>query len=121
MSGAYDAALRAQARAVAREHHIQLEEGVYCAVLGPSYETPAEVRLLQRIGADAVGMSTAPEVIVGQARGLRCMGISTITNMSLGSAPEKVSHEEVLEIGRQAAARVTAVIRGVVGRSRAPA
>ena len=115
MSDAYDASLRDRAREVARELRIPLEEGVYCALLGPSYETPAEVRMLQRLGADAVGMSTVPEVIVARSRGLKCLGFSTITNVSLGTTPTaKLSHEEVLQAGRRVAADLTALLRGVV-------
>src|SRR5438094_6252964 len=74
MSDPYDAELRASARTVARAEGIVLEEGVYAALLGPSFETPAEIRMLERLGADAVGMSTVPEVIAARARGLRCLG-----------------------------------------------
>jgi purine-nucleoside phosphorylase len=114
MSDCYDRALRSRAREVARAHRIPLEEGVYCALLGPSYETPAEIRMFQRLGADAIGMSTAPEVIVARARAIKCLGISTITNVSLGVTQQKVSHEEVLAAGREAAARLTTVLSGVV-------
>ena len=114
MSRPYDRALRALARAVARDAGIQLEEGVYAAVLGPSYETPAEIRMLQRIGADAVGMSTVPEVLAGRARGLRVLGISSITNAGAGLTGEPLSHEEVLEAGRRLAAGLETVVRGVV-------
>ncbi|MGH7607845.1 MAG: purine-nucleoside phosphorylase, partial [Gemmatimonadales bacterium] len=109
----YDAALRAHARAAAREAGVALEEGVYAGLLGPSYETPAEVRMLERLGADAVGMSTVPEVLVARARGLRCLGFSSITNPAAGSG---LSHEEVLAVGAAVASRLTAVIRGVLRR-----
>jgi purine-nucleoside phosphorylase len=99
--------LRASAVAVAGELGIQLEEGVYAAVLGPSYETPAEIRMLERLGADAVGMSTVPEVIVARALNLRCLGVSTITNPAAGITTQVLDHSEVVEIanrvGRQLA------------------
>jgi len=114
MSAPYDGELRALAREVARERRIPLEEGVYCALLGPSYETPAEIRMFERLGADAVGMSTVPEVIVARARGLKCLGFSTITNVASGRAPAKLSHDDVLEVGRRVAADLGTLIRGVV-------
>lgn len=114
MSEPYDAGLRALARAAAREAGIALEEGIYVGLLGPSYETPAEIRMLQRLGIDAVGMSTVPEVIVARARGIRCLGISTITNLAAGISPTKLSHAEVLEVGRQVGQALAAIVRGVV-------
>jgi len=116
MSEPYDHALRALARSVAREAKIALEEGVYAGVLGPSYETPAEIRMLQRLGADAVGMSTVPEVIVARARGMACVGFSMIANMAAGLSPEKVSHEEVLATGQRAAGQLGMLVEGVVAR-----
>ncbi|HEY6109328.1 MAG TPA: purine-nucleoside phosphorylase [Gemmatimonadales bacterium] len=114
MSEPYDAGLRALARQVAREAGIALEEGVYVGLLGPSYETPAEIRMLQRLGIDAVGMSTVPEVIVARARGMRCLGFSTITNLAAGISPTKLSHAEVLDVGRQMGQSLAAIVRGVV-------
>ena len=115
MSGPYDAGLRRLAREAALAHGVPLEEGVYCALLGPSYETPAEIRMLHRLGADAVGMSTVPEVIAARARGLACLGFSTITNAAAGMGPP-LSHAEVLTVGRQVADRLATVIRGVLKR-----
>jgi len=112
----YDAGLRAHARAVAREEHILLEEGVYAGLLGPSYETPAEVRMLERLGADAVGMSTVPEVVVARARGIRCLGFSSITNPAAGLTGESLSHKEVLEMGKDIARVLGIVIKGVLRR-----
>ena len=89
MSDPYDPALRALARDVARDRGVQLEEGVYAGLLGPNYETPAEVRMLERLGADAVGMSTVAEVLAARALGLRCMGISTVTNLASGIGHER--------------------------------
>ncbi|HSD31190.1 MAG TPA: purine-nucleoside phosphorylase [Gemmatimonadales bacterium] len=114
MSEPYDAGLRALAREAAREAGIALEEGVYVGLLGPSYETPAEIRMLQRLGIDAVGMSTVPEVIVARARGMRCLGFSTITNLAAGISPTKLSHAEVLDVGRQVGQALATIVRGVV-------
>ncbi|HKW40188.1 MAG TPA: purine-nucleoside phosphorylase [Gemmatimonadales bacterium] len=116
MSDPYDAALRALAREVAQAERIPLEEGVYAALLGPSYETPAEIRMLQRLGADAVGMSTVPEVIAARGRGgdIRCLGFSSITNVAAGLSAQKLSHTEVLDAGKQVAGQLERLIRGVV-------
>src|SRR5579859_1815956 len=97
MSDPYDAALRAVARRVAKEEKIAIEEGVYAGLLGPSYETKAEIEMMKRIGADAVGMSTVPEVIAARACGMKCIGISTITNIAAGLGGATLSHKEVLE------------------------
>jgi purine-nucleoside phosphorylase len=86
MSAPYDGALRSLAREVASSRKVPLEEGVYLQVLGPSYETPAEVRMAERLGADAIGMSTAVEVVVARAQGMRCLAFSTITNPASGAA-----------------------------------
>jgi len=116
MSEPYDAKLRTLARDAAREAKIPLEEGVYVGLLGPSYETPAEIRMLQRLGADAVGMSTVPEVIVARARGLKCLGFSTITNLAAGISPTALSHQEVLEVGRQVGQALGTIVKGVLRR-----
>ncbi len=116
MSDPYDPALRALAREVARQEKIVLEEGVYAALLGPSYETPAEIRMLQRLGTDAVGMSTVPEVIVARARGIRCLGFSSITNVAAGLSAAPLSHAEVLAAGTQVAGQLATLIRGVIAR-----
>jgi len=116
MSDPYDRELRHLARDVAREARIALEEGVYVGLLGPSYETPAEIRMLQRFGVDAVGMSTVPEVIVARARGIRCLGFSTITNLAAGISPTVLSHQEVLEVGRQVGDALGSIVRGVVAQ-----
>jgi inosine/guanosine/xanthosine phosphorylase family protein len=99
MTHAYDPGLRSLARHTAEALRIPLEEGVYAAVAGPSYETPAEVRMIGLLGGDAVGMSTVPEVIVARARGMRVLGISLITNPGAGISPTPLSHQEVLEAG----------------------
>jgi purine-nucleoside phosphorylase len=116
MSQPYDDDLRALAREVALEQGVRLEEGVYAGLLGPSYETPAEIRMLQRVGADAVGMSTVPEVIVARARGVRVLGFSTITNLAAGISPTKLSHAEVLAAGKQVAQDLERLVRGVIRR-----
>ncbi len=101
LSEAYSANFRETAHKVAAELGIPLSEGVYAALTGPSYETPAEIRYLRTIGADLVGMSTVPEVIVANYLGMRVLAISCVTNMAAGVLPQKISHEEVLETGRQ--------------------
>lgn len=116
MSDPYDRELRQLARDVARERRIALDEGVYVGLLGPSYETPAEIRMLQRFGIDAVGMSTVPEVIVARARGIKCLGFSTITNFAAGISPTVLSHQEVLEVGRQVGDALGTIVQGVVAK-----
>jgi purine-nucleoside phosphorylase len=99
MSEAYSRAYRDTAKAIASELGIAVSEGVYAAMTGPSYETPAEIRFLRTIGADVVGMSTVPEVIVANHMGIQVLGISCVTNMAAGILPQKINHEEVLETG----------------------
>jgi purine-nucleoside phosphorylase len=117
MSDPYDPALRALAREVARDRRIALNEGVYVQLLGPSYETPAEIRMLERLGADAVGMSTVVEVIAARARGLRCLGFSVVTNAAAGILPKKLDHSEVMEIANRVTGELGALIEGVIERS----
>ena len=114
MSEAYSAKYRAIAHGVARQLKIQLEEGVYAALTGPSYETPAEIRFLRAIGADLVGMSTVPEVIVANYLGMRVLAISCVTNMAAGILPQKINHEEVLEAGRQVRDTLTRLLKGLL-------
>ncbi len=114
MSAPYDPELRALAREVARRRAIPLAEGVYVGLLGPSYETPAEIRMLERLGADAVGMSTVLEVITARAAGLRCLGFSAITNPAAGVTPHKLDHLEVMEVAYRIAGELAALIEGVV-------
>jgi purine-nucleoside phosphorylase len=99
MSDAYCRSYREIAACVAAELGIAVREGVYAAVPGPSYETPAEIRYLRTIGADIVGMSTVPEVIVANHMGMKVLGISCVTNMAAGILPRKIDHQEVLEAG----------------------
>jgi purine-nucleoside phosphorylase len=116
MSDPYDPKLAEVARAVATEQGLLLREGVYAGQLGPAYETAAEVRMLALLGADAVGMSTVPEVIVARAIGMRVVGFSCITNLACGLSNTPITHAEVLETTAQAAEKFKALIRGVVGR-----
>jgi len=110
MTHAYAPELRELVRGVARGGGVHLEEGVYCAMPGPCYETPAEVRMLQTLGGDATGMSTVPEVIVANHMGARVIGISCITNKAAGITGERLSHEEVTET----AARVRGAFEGLI-------
>ena len=116
MSGPYDPELRAVARAAALDLGVALTEGVYAAVTGPSYETPAEVRMLGRLGAHVVGMSTVPEATVAAALGLRCLAFSMVTNKAAGLSTEPLSHAEVMEVGAQAGARLGRLLEAVVAR-----
>ena len=118
MSDPYDSALRALAREVARERGIRLEEGVYLQLLGPTYETPSEVRMAERLGADAVGMSTAVEVIAARARGMRCLAFSTITNPAAGITGERLDHAEVMEVAKRVAGDLERLVEGVIERLR---
>jgi purine-nucleoside phosphorylase len=115
MSAPYDRALGAQLDATARRMKIPLDIGVYCGLLGPTYETPAEVRMLERLGADAVGMSTVPEAITARALGMRCVGVSLITNAGAGYTTNILNHAEVIESAREAASRFQALIEAFVG------
>ena len=116
MSAPYDAALANELREQASALGISLQEGVYGALLGPSYETPAEVRMLAALGADAVGMSTVPEVLVARAVGMRVAGISCITNLASGISPHALSHAEVLETTTAVAERFEMLVERFVGR-----
>ncbi len=114
MSEPYDTRLRALAERTALKLGIPLERGVYCAVTGPSYETAAEVRMLRRLGADAVGMSTVPEVIAARAAAVPALGLSLITNLGTGLSPTKLSHDEVVEAGRAVQADLTRLLRAII-------
>lgn len=114
MTTAYCEELRRLALAAAEEKGITLWQGVYAAVHGPSFETPAEIRMLDGLGADAVGMSTVPEVLVARARGVRCLGFSAITNRAAGLSGESLSHQEVMEIADSFYDPLAAIIGGVL-------
>jgi purine-nucleoside phosphorylase len=115
MQSPYDPHLRALAHAAAAAHGFKLHDGVYAGVGGPAYETPAEIRFLQRGGADAVGMSTVSEVIVARHERMRVLGLSAITNVAAGPATgAETTHDEVLAAGERVRPRLAAVIRGVL-------
>ena len=116
MSEAYSAQYREIAREIARQLGIPVAEGVYAAMLGPSYETPAEIRFLRTIGADLVGMSTVPEVIAANHMGMRVLGISCVTNMAAGVLPRSLTHEEVLETGEMVRDTLIALLKAVLPR-----
>jgi purine-nucleoside phosphorylase len=116
MSEVYSRRLRDLAFEAARDRGIALERGVYVAVHGPSYETPAEIRAFRTIGADAVGMSTAPEAIAARHMGLEVLGVSCITNMAAGVLPQPVRHEEVMETARRVKNQFLSLLEGVIGR-----
>jgi purine-nucleoside phosphorylase len=114
MTEAYDAGLRALAGRAARKLKLRFSDGVYAGLLGPSFETPAEIRALKRLGADAVGMSTVPEVIAARQRGVRVLAVASITNRAAGLSPRRLSHQEVLEAGRLGAQNLASLFDQVV-------
>jgi purine-nucleoside phosphorylase len=116
MTEAYSVRLRQIARETAAELGIPVAEGVYAAMLGPSYETPAEIRFLRIIGADLVGMSTVPEVIAARHMGLSVLAISCVTNMAAGLAPGPLSHREVLETGEIVRDRLSRLLEALLPR-----
>ncbi len=118
MSQPYDPRLQALAKQVAAEANVPLREGVYICLAGPSYETPADLRFLRMIGANAVGMSTVPEVTVARHGGTRVLGLSGISNVlpAEGAPPMETTHEEVLEAGRLLVPRLEAIVRGVLNK-----
>lgn len=116
MSEAYPAVLRQIAKDVARNVGVSLAEGVYMALLGPSFETPAEIRAFKTLGADLVGMSTVPEVIAAIHMGIACLGISCVTNVAAGLSDEKLSHEEVLETGRMVQSKFETLLEALLPR-----
>ena len=114
MTDAYSATLRDRARTVARDLDLELREGVYLGIAGPSYETPAEIRAWRTLGADAVGMSTVPEVLVFRQMDVEVLGISCITNMAAGILPQKLDHSEVIETTTRVQKEFTSLVVGVV-------
>ena len=116
MTEAYSKRLRTLADEVARAQNLRIGHGVYAAVHGPSYETPAEIRFLRTIGADAVGMSTVPETIVARQMGIEVLGLSCITNAAAGVLPKPLDHNEVMEVARQVRGVFAALLEGIIGR-----
>jgi purine-nucleoside phosphorylase len=116
MSDAYPESLRTLAKDVAKENGIMVQEGVYLALSGPTFETPAEIRAFRTLGADAVGMSTVPEVIVMSHMNIPCLGISCITNMAAGILKQKLGHEEVMETTARVEKQFTQLIVGVLSK-----
>lgn len=114
MTTAYSPRLRRLAKAEAARQGVALPEGVYLAVIGPSYETPAEIRAFRALGADLVGMSTVHEVIVARHMGLEVLGLSLVTNMAAGVVDRLLHHEEVMETGRRSEAQFTALVKALV-------
>lgn len=116
MSEVYDRGLRELARAAGAELGMHLREGVYAALPGPAYETPAEVRMLRQLGADLVGMSTVPEAIAAVHMGARVLGLSCVTNLAAGILPQKLSHDEVTETAARVRAEFERLLAGILAR-----
>jgi purine-nucleoside phosphorylase len=116
MSEVYSKRLRTMADEAAHDIGLPIEHGIYLAVHGPSYETPAEIRAFRTLGADAVGMSTAPEAIAARHMGIEVLGLSCITNMAAGVLPQPLHHDEVLETTRRVRGQFIALLEGIIGR-----
>jgi purine-nucleoside phosphorylase len=116
MSEVYSARLRAVADESARAAGVAVQHGVYAALMGPSYETPAEIRYLRTIGADAVGMSTVPEAIVARHMGIEVLAISCITNMAAGVLPQPLLHDEVMATARRVRGQFGSLLEGIIDR-----
>ena len=117
MTEVYSPRLRAIADEAAAAHRrCRCRTASTSALLGPSYETPAEIRFLRTIGADAVGMSTVPEAIVARHMGIEVLGISCITNMAAGVLPQPLDHDEVMETARRVRGQFIALLEGIIGR-----
>ena len=116
MSEVYSSRLRAMADRAGKDINLLLPHGTYVALLGPSYETPAEIRYLRAIGADAVGMSTVPEAIAARHMGLEVLGLSCITNMAAGVLPKPLDHAEVMETARRVRGQFIALLEGIIGQ-----
>jgi purine-nucleoside phosphorylase len=114
MSEPYSRPMLETALRIGAREGIALREGVYAGLTGPSYETPAEIRMLRTLGADAVGMSTVPEVIAANHMGIRVLGITCITNMAAGILPRKLTHREVLDTTARVKDQFAALLRGVI-------
>lgn len=116
MTEAYAKDFRAMAMEEGRRHRIDIFEGIYAALPGPSYETPAEIRFLRKIGADLVGMSTVPEVIVARHSGIKMLAISCVTNLAAGISPTPINHLEVLETGERVRGQFVALLKTLIPR-----
>jgi purine-nucleoside phosphorylase len=116
MSEAYSRSYRRIALEAGRELGLELREGVYAALRGPSYETPAEIRYLRAIGADLVGMSTVPEAIVARHMGIHVLAISCVTNLAAGMCEGEIDHAEVLETGKRVSATLLALLTAILPR-----
>ena len=116
MSASYSPRLIALLQASAKETGVPLAAGVYAGLLGPTFETPAEVRMLEKLGADATGMSTVPEVIVAAALGMEVAGVSLITNLASGLTADAISHADVVEVGKQAAGRFANLVTAFIAK-----
>ncbi len=115
MGNAYDSEVRELLHSVAQRHHVDIKSGVYCSVLGPTYETPAEIRMLRTIGADLVGMSTVPEVIAANHLGLKVAGVACITNYAAGIKQEKLNHADVKKVAEKAMVGFATVLTETIG------
>jgi purine-nucleoside phosphorylase len=116
MSEVYSKRLRALADEVAQAQGLPIGHGIYVALHGPSYETPAEIRFLRAIGADAVGMSTVPEAIVARHMGVEVLGLSCISNAAAGVLPQPLNHDEVMQVARQVRGAFAGLLEGIIGR-----
>jgi purine-nucleoside phosphorylase len=115
MSNAYDEELRELMQKVAQLNHVNMKSGVYCSVLGPTYETPAEIRMLRILGSDMVGMSTVPEVIAANHLGLKVAGVACITNYAAGIKKEKLSHADVKKVAEKAMVGFATILTETIG------
>ena len=116
MSDPYDAEMRKIALSAAKQREIPLQQGIYIGLAGPSYETPAEIRMCRTLGADAVGMSTIAEVIAANHMGMRVLGISCITNMAAGILPQKLTHKEVIDTAEKTSGKLQSLLRAILPR-----
>ncbi len=116
MSEPYSNKLNNLARTIAKDNNIKLQEGIYAVLSGPTFETPAEYRMMRIIGADTVGMSTVPEVIVANHMGLPCMALSIITDLGVDGKIVEISHEEVQEVAKAAEPKMTLIIKGLLSK-----
>lgn len=114
MSNAYDKELRGKVKEIASSLGIELQEGVYAAMSGPTYETPAEIRMIRTLGGDAAGMSTVPEVIIASHSGIKTVGISCMTNMAAGILDQPLDHEEVIETSERVRETFIKLMNGVI-------